>query len=187
MGRVVKVLIVILAFSAVAGCTKSRQILGLDKKAPDEFAVYSRAPLSLPPNYTLRPPTLGTSRPQVNSTKNQAKKAIENVLVKSGKKPSKIVASPGIEALLKSTGGINADPTIRSIINRETSILAEQDKSLSDKLTFWSVPNEYGSVVDPGKEARRIQQNQALGTPLNKGKVPTIKRKRKAVLEGIFN
>ena len=29
---------------------------GLDKRPPDEFTVYSRAPLSLPPNYDLRPP-----------------------------------------------------------------------------------------------------------------------------------
>ncbi|MGZ0188028.1 MAG: DUF3035 domain-containing protein, partial [Alphaproteobacteria bacterium] len=33
--------------------------LGLTKKAPDEFAVVRNAPLSLPPNFNLRPPKLG--------------------------------------------------------------------------------------------------------------------------------
>ena len=38
--------------------------LGLDKQAPDEFSVVARAPLELPPDYSLRPPRAGTLRPQ---------------------------------------------------------------------------------------------------------------------------
>ncbi len=187
MGRFVKLFIVIIALSATTGCEKTREIIGLNKKAPDEFAVYSRAPLSLPPNYVLRPPAPGTSRPQATDTRDQAKKAISKVMVETRSKKPEPASTPGIELLLKRTGGIDADHTIRSTINRETSILAVEDKSLTDKLMFWGAPNEYGSVVDPKKEAKRIQQNQALGKPLNEGKVPTIKRKRKAILEGIFN
>ena len=35
--------------------------LGLGKKAPDEFAVVRSAPLTLPPDFTLRPPRPGES------------------------------------------------------------------------------------------------------------------------------
>ncbi len=187
MGRFVKLFIIILVLSATSGCEKTREIIGLNKKAPDEFAVYSRAPLSLPPNYALRPPSPGASRPQATNTRDQAKEAIDKLGIGTGQKTPASASSPGIELLLKRTGGIDADHAIRSMINRETSILAVEDKSLSDKIMFWGANNEYGSVVDPDKEAKRIQQNQALGKPLNEGKVPTIERKRKAILEGIFN
>ncbi len=88
--------------------------------------------------------------------------------------------------MLDRTGGINADPNIRSIVNRETTILADADKSMTDRLMFWSKPKEYGAVVDPAKEARRIQDNQALGKPIVAGATPTIERKPRALLEGIF-
>jgi len=48
------------AIAVVAGCgNKSGNILGFEKSAPDEFAVVKRAPLTLPPEYGLRPPSLG--------------------------------------------------------------------------------------------------------------------------------
>ncbi|MBM3559287.1 MAG: DUF3035 domain-containing protein, partial [Alphaproteobacteria bacterium] len=47
---------------AVGGCGEdTKRSLGLSKPAPDEFSVVSRAPLSLPPNYTLRPPRPGAT------------------------------------------------------------------------------------------------------------------------------
>ena len=54
----------ILAFAAagamLAGCSGGvQESLGLKKKAPDEFAVVRNAPLSLPPNFSLRPPKPG--------------------------------------------------------------------------------------------------------------------------------
>src|SRR5712672_3034459 len=40
----------------VGGCTSIRQMVGLDRVGPDEFAVESRAPLTIPPDFELRPP-----------------------------------------------------------------------------------------------------------------------------------
>ena len=48
----------------VSGCESTRETFGLNKQAPDEFQVVSRAPLSLPPDFTLRVPEPGASRPQ---------------------------------------------------------------------------------------------------------------------------
>jgi len=53
-----------LAVALLSGCETGRKVFSGDKTAPDEFAVYSRPPLSLPPDYKLRPPAPGTVRPQ---------------------------------------------------------------------------------------------------------------------------
>ena len=47
------------AVLSLSACGGTKEKLGLTKKAPDEFAVVRRAPLSMPPDYTLRPPTPG--------------------------------------------------------------------------------------------------------------------------------
>ena len=42
----------------IVGCQggNARQILGINKQPPDEFKVVSNPPLSLPPNFSVRPP-----------------------------------------------------------------------------------------------------------------------------------
>ena len=40
--------------------------------------------------------------------------------------------------------------------------------------------------IDAAAEAKRLHDNAALGQPVNAGNTPTIERKRKAPLEGIF-
>src|ERR1700722_18886631 len=44
---------------ALAGCDDLRRAAGLNKKSPDEFAVTTKAPLVIPPDFNLRPPTPG--------------------------------------------------------------------------------------------------------------------------------
>ncbi len=47
---------VLLAVSVLGACsTATKKKLGLVSEGPDEFMVMSRAPLSLPPDYDLRP------------------------------------------------------------------------------------------------------------------------------------
>jgi hypothetical protein len=48
----------------LAGCDNFKQTIGLEPTAPDEFAVESRAPLTVPPEFDLRPPAPGAPRPQ---------------------------------------------------------------------------------------------------------------------------
>ena len=53
-----KKIVIILALTAMLGaCSGMKKTLGIEKEAPDEFMVMSRAPLSLPPEYNLRPVT----------------------------------------------------------------------------------------------------------------------------------
>jgi Protein of unknown function (DUF3035) len=57
----------------LAGCSDFKKTMGLEPTLPDEFAVESRAPLTVPPDFDLRPPTPGAPRPQEKSADQQAK------------------------------------------------------------------------------------------------------------------
>lgn len=61
----------------ISGCTDLKRAIGLVKTSPDEFAVESRAPLEMPPDFDLRPPQPGASRPQEKSSNKLARQAIE--------------------------------------------------------------------------------------------------------------
>lgn len=171
--------------ATVGGCTQARQALGLNKQAPDEFQVVARAPLSLPPDYSLRPPEPGAPRPQEGTARDQAENAVFGVQTASaGDIPPG--ASQGEAALLQSAGATGIDPNIRQLVDRETSALVEEDKRFIDTLIFWRDPEPSGEVIDPVAEQQRLQENAALGKPVTEGETPVIERRERGVLEGIF-
>jgi len=173
----------------VTGC-QDGGILSGGKRSPDEFAVYSRAPLSLPPDYALRPPAPGAAPSQSIAPRTEAKGALIggelNSFPSAASSADVASYSPGTRNLLEHTGALAADPDIRDLVNKETTILAEEDQSFQERLMFWTTPVEYGTVVDPAQEAKRIHETQALGQPITAGETPTIERKQRALLEGIF-
>lgn len=175
----------------LTGCDKTRNVIGLDKQAPDEFAVVARAPLSLPPEYGLRPPSPGAQRPQEKTVQKQARKVllrnsrVSTVdAIRAAKASGKV--STGEAAILSRAGALNSDPSIRRTVNLESTAMADADESLLDKVFFWQDVPKPGSIVDPGKESRRIREARALGDAVHKGEVPVIERKKKGILEGIF-
>lgn len=62
----------------LGGCNNWKQTLGIEPVSPDEFAVESRAPLTLPPDYNLRPPEPGAPRPQEANVANKAQRTVDN-------------------------------------------------------------------------------------------------------------
>ncbi len=168
-----------------AGCGDTRKVIGLEKSTPDEFRVVSRAPLSLPPDYALRPPQPGAPRPQEGTIPEQAR---QTVIGQSGQRgaPTPAAGSPGEAALLAQAGAGRSQAGIRDIVNREASALAEAERNFIDRLVFWRKPEEPGTVVDPQREAQRIREAQALGRPVTEGETPIIRRRTKGALEGIF-
>jgi len=175
----------------LSGCEGAKRALGKTKDAPDEFAVYQRAPLSLPPEYGLKPPTPGAERPQAVNPRDRAVQALGTQQQQAqprqvGSTDDTSRLSPGERSVLQLTGATNADPSIRLQVAKETSVLAQESITITDKIAFWQSPSQFGTTVDASKEAKRIRENQALGKPLNQGEVPTIKRKSKALLEDVF-
>lgn len=61
----------------ISGCTDLKKAIGLERSTPDEFAVELRAPLEMPPDFDLRPPQPGASRPQDTSSDKLARQVIE--------------------------------------------------------------------------------------------------------------
>ncbi len=51
---------------------------------------------------------------------------------------------------------------------------------------FWREPQATGDIVDAIEEAKRLRENAALGKPVTDGETPTIERRRKGLLEGLF-
>lgn len=174
-----------LAF-ALTACSGIREQLGLTKQPPDEFRVQARAPLSMPPDFNLRPPRQGAPRPQEGTVQQQARQAVFRV----GKTPVSAAGadgrSHGERALLAAAGADRADPNIRATVDRETGILNEQDESFLDFLVFWRDKAPSGTVVDAEQEAKRLRENAALGKPATEGETPTIERRKKALFEGLF-
>jgi hypothetical protein len=176
----------LLAGLVLSGCGEARKALGYDKSPPDEFRIVSRAPLSLPPDYALRPPQPGASRPQDQSSPQQARQAVLGSSGAPVRPAAPAGASAGESALLAKVGSPRNDPRIRELVDRESVALAEADRTFFDRLVFWQKPPEPGTVVNPQLEAQRLRENQALGRAATEGDTPTIRRRKKGALEGIF-
>lgn len=188
MKRVSRGLALLAAVLLAGGCEGVKEELGIGvKRPPDEFTVYSRAPLSMPPDFALRPPASATSASQGAAPREIARQAMTGGTASPA--PDATVASvgsPGLQQLLERTGAADAQGGIRAQVNSESTILAEADQSFVERLMFWSETPERATVVDAALESRRIQENQALNRPISDGETPTIRRRPKALLEGIF-
>jgi len=176
----------------LGGCENAKETIGLAKQAPDEFAVVTRAPLNIPPKFDLRPPEPGAKRPQKMTPTLKAQTILlqKNSLREKTDKTNAAIASgkfsTGEIAFLQVAGALEADSSIRQVVNKENSVLAEVDDSMLGKVMFWRKDEQSEVLVDAGKEAKRLRQLAAEGEPITKGETPVIIRKKKGWLEGIF-
>lgn len=179
----VAVPLLVVAALALGACGETKKSLGLERQPPDEFKVVTRAPLALPPDFNLRPPQPGAERPQEISPRDAARTA----LMGRGAAAPLAGTTPGENLLLRQAGTDRAVPGIREIVNRETSVLAREERTFTDRLVFWRAPDEDpGKAVDAEAELKRLRENQSLGRPVTEGHTPTIERRERGLLEGLF-
>ncbi len=175
---------------ALGACQGVRDQLGLTKQSPDEFKVVARAPLTLPPEFTLRPPEPGIPRPQEGTTAQQARQAIFRLEQPKAQPLDQEIRvdgrSRGELSLLKAAGADKIDPAIRRTVDSETQRLNAESDDFIEALVFWRKKEDPGLVVDAAEEAKRLRENAALGKPVTAGETPTIERRKKALFEGIF-
>ncbi len=176
-------LALLLISGSLAGCGGVSESLGYGKQSPDEFAVVRNAPLTIPPDFALRPPEPGALRPQERPLRQQA----ENTLfdreegVDAAQRESQ-----GEAALLRQADAVDTNSNIRRQINEEFTIFAQESEGFFESLLFWRAEEPLGEMVDAEEEARRLSENAATGLPPNVGDQPVVKRREKALFEGIF-
>lgn len=160
----------------LAGCSADMErTFGLTRDTPDEFTVTTRAPLSMPPDYTLAPPQPGAGRPQELSAQQAAEAALApDTALQSQSGPT----SPGQNALVAEAGP-NAPADIRDKINAEQQ-LDRPRQGLTEQLMFWRAAPEPGTPLDPVREAARLRENAALGQPPTVGDTPIIQQKKQS-------
>jgi len=158
----------------LAGCSIGttsgvREALGLDKNPPDEFAIVTKAPLVVPPNYELRPPQEGAAPLNTVDPRLAARESTFGAggVSRTGSAPR--TGSRGETALLRKAGAQNADATIRRTLNKESASITEKNRSMTSKILFWQKPDEQGAVIDPKAEAKRLKQNRRRGKKANEG------------------
>lgn len=167
----------------LAGCDTGglSRTFGLSRDAPDEFTVTTRAPLSMPPDFALRPPRPGAPRPQEQSAQQQAE---ETLVPQTALGTPTVTPTPGEQALLEQAGP-PVSSAVRQEINRDASI-ESGDPGFVNKLLFWKKPETTAVLVDPLKESRRLRTNAALGENLDNGETPIIQPPRKSWLLSLF-
>ena len=120
---------------ALSACDSLRQEAGLTKQSPDEFAVTTKAPLIIPPDFNLRPPSPGAA--PLNQT--DPTSSAEVAMFSSGD-PATVAAqmqgnySPGERMLLANAGVQNTDPTIRAQLQSDEKSMQGADSSFTDRI-----------------------------------------------------
>ena len=152
-GQGVLMAFALLALTACGG----GESLGFGKVTPDEFRVVAKAPLTLPPEYALRPPTPGEPRPQELQPESAARQAVLG-------QQAAIQRSEGEKLLTGRAGVGKADPLIRYVVDDEFGEVAHKDKSFADKVMFWKKPAP-DAIARAGAREAAIEAS----SPLNAG------------------
>lgn len=157
-----RVAVLILAGTALVGlsaCNTLRGAAGMTRVTPDEFRVVAIAPLTVPPDFALRPPTPGEPRPQELDPTSSAREILLGA--REG-----VTRSSSEQALVAAAGADQADPLAVYIIDDEFGDLAHKDESWARRLMFWNRndPSSQAAsttagnlVIDPAREQERLQ------------------------------
>jgi len=150
--------VALIAVMGLSACSSTRTALGLEKVTPDEFRVVTKAPLVVPPDFSLRPPSPGEPRPQELQPESAARAAL------IGQRDS-ISRSQGEALLVKAAGADRADPLARYVVDDEFGDLAYKDQSFADKILFWKksgVSESLSSNEQLGQEAAAIDASSEV-------------------------
>ena len=128
--RSVAVLTLAASALALSACGSIRQGVGLSKVVPDEFVTVSTAPLTVPPEYGLRPPAPGQPRPQELAPESAARQIL------LGQRQA-ITRTPGEQGLVAQAGADQADPLARYVVDDEFGGLAHMEESWANRIMFW--------------------------------------------------
>jgi hypothetical protein len=158
----VAVLTLTASLLALGACSSVRTGVGLNRITPDEFLTVSTAPLTVPPEYGLRPPAPGQPRPQELAPESAARQIL------LGQRQA-VTRSEGEQQLVTLAGGDRADPLARYVVDDEFGDLAHKEERWANRIMFWrrdeaatqtptTLQTSEGAVsVDAASEYARVQ------------------------------
>ena len=159
---------------ALTACEATKENLGLTRRAPDEFAVMTRAPLQMPPpgeTTALPPPQPGMERPQEVSPVQSAQTAIlgQPAAASDG------ASSAAENSLLQKAGATEANPRIRSIVNKEAAEDTKDNRPVVKRiLNIGKKSEDPATIVDAPAELQRLKTNRQSGQSVTQGETPTL-------------
>jgi len=167
---------------ALGACSDgAKKTFGLEANPPDAFAVGTQAPLSLPPELgSLPPPVPGEPRPQQVDA---AQDGLDALSPASSITPVSTATSPGQQALLQQAGP-TPPPTIRADVN-QTALIASKPPGFVNSL-LGAGPTQ-PPTVDAAGEAKRLQENAALGQPVTTGETPQQTNQNPGMFQKFLN
>ena len=147
---------------SLMACQSIRDAAGITKHPPDEFAVVTKAPLIIPPDFNLHPPKPGAAPLNQVSPTTAAQQALYS------DDPAAVASSitgdysQAEKLLLANSGGALADPTIRRTIAADNLKAEDTDPSLTDSLLF-------GKTADTSADAPLNADDEKTRIDANKG------------------
>lgn len=198
------------AFAACAfvlgGCSSNtvKDTLGLTRAAPDEYRVVSRPPLSVPPQFGLRPPSATDNAPGTVAASEQAESIIMGgnangslkvdtavTPVSSGNVSKVSKKGAGMNAadsqFLQNAGANAANPHVREELVEERYSKMEKQETAPWWDAFDWTTEKKDPLVDAKKEADRIKSNEDQGKPVTEGNTPEVKGRDTGLLGKIFD
>jgi len=150
-------LAVSLCVAGLSGCQSLRDAAGLQKKSPDEFAVTTKAPLVIPPDFNLRPPLPGAPPANTLDPSSNAEIALFNTA-----DPQTVAAgmrgdyTPGEKMLLANAKAQRADPGIRARLNADQRAAVQNaDRSFTDRILSSAATPDTGKAVNADAEVAK--------------------------------
>jgi hypothetical protein len=162
--RTLTLLAVVAAAASASGCASIGNALGGGKVSPDEFRVVSQAPLTLPPDYSLRPPRPGEARPQELQPTEEARQALFGQDVGA-------TASAGERQLVGDAHADATDPNIRDTVDFEAQGIVRRNEGFVNRLLAFGGSPSASAPLDPQAEQERLADEDSIRRATGGGQV----------------
>lgn len=148
---------------ALGGCDSTRRDLGLERTVPDEFKSVSQPPLTLPPDFQMRPPRPGAPP---RTTESPEERAYLLLYEEAASAPSfnetferRFDVSPGEQRLLAKVGADRVHPHMADVLYVERTGRAVADPALVEAIAAYDDPH-------PTEGEIRLLRDDLLSLPI---------------------